>query len=56
MQTWRADEVDSEPHGGFVLSVEPDRSLRREAKHLNKPRVGWRGDRNSDSARVVGMG
>ena len=39
------DEVDSEPHGGFVLSVEPDRSLRREAKHLNKPRVWWRGGR-----------
>jgi hypothetical protein len=51
-----ADEVNSEPHVGFVLDVEPERSLRREAKHLNEPRVGWRGDRSSESARVVGMG
>jgi hypothetical protein len=45
-----ADEVNSEPHAGFVLDVEPERSLRREAKHLNKPRVGWRWGRNSELA------
>jgi hypothetical protein len=50
-----ADEADSEPRGGFVLDVEPERSLRREARHLNQPRVGWRVGRNSELARVVGM-
>jgi hypothetical protein len=40
-----SDEATSEPHVGFVLDVVPEWSMRREARHLNEPRVWWRGGR-----------